>query len=60
MISENPPSRLRKAEEDQASDTATTARDCYALRRHLADSPDRETARPLIKSRVWRAIEEPP
>ena len=48
MMFENPPSRLReRREEHQASDTATTARRRYALPRHVADSPNRETARPL-------------
>jgi hypothetical protein len=38
MIFENPSSRLREAEEDQVSDTTTTARGYYCTAAHLADS----------------------
>jgi hypothetical protein len=47
MILENPPPDAAKAEEDQASETTPPPAAATALRRHVADSPDRETARPL-------------
>ena len=42
MIVEHPPSQLREAEEDQVSDTTTTARGYYCTAAPLADS---QTAR---------------
>jgi hypothetical protein len=60
MILEDHPPDSANAEQDQASDTTTTATAATALRRHLTGSPDRETARPLIESRAWHATEEPP
>jgi len=60
MIVEHPPSRLREAEEDQVSDTTTTAHGYYCTAASPGRLPDRETATPLIKSRAWRATEEPP
>lgn len=46
MILENPPPDAANAEQDQASETTPPPAAATALRRHLADSPDRETARP--------------